>query len=477
VKVRGRRVYPRHLFPEFVAPWIHYQRLRLRVVWFFTTPIHVKPLWMTSVVCGICGVMLTILLFRHSPQAHAGAVAASANAPELRFQQPEWERRSLIQSEFEFEPVDEPNGVELVAHLDRTRVRPPFNPTQQVTLRSDERFDRRTPIAIRRQDDGWNEFNIFQHENPAPVSRYRQHATPWDPQSFTTRIASADQPSLFGGASERHPGLVVFRDEHPSAAGEPVTYDIVVRNIGAESLLDLSITENLSDVDAVVSAEPAAGVSRDGLHWMIDDLPAGEERRFAVTLHSANGADVSATTEVRSAVDVSATTMVHPAPQPVPDEPLHREPDPAVLIETPEQPPFAVEPASSEFAPPERSIPGAPRISVTGQLPETAVSGQQVSTVFEISNSGTAEARDIVLTLIVPEQLEHHDGKKVEVRIRSLAAGATRRAMFRTIARKAGLATVEGTLTSRDEPDYLWTDEVRVKPGKASSTANSPAKR
>jgi hypothetical protein len=470
VLVRGRRVYPRHLFPEFVAPWIHYKRFRLRVVWFFTSPIHIKPLWMSSVVCGIFGVMLTILLFRHSPQAHAATASEPVTVPAANLRQPEWNAQPLFQRDFEYEPIEESNGVDLDAELVRTTIPRPFNPTQQVTHRSDEHFNRRTPVAIRRQDDGWSEFNIFQQTQADPLSPYRSQAETWTPQSFSSRIASSDQPSLFGGVTSRQPGLVVFREDRASAAGEPVTYDVIVRNIGAESLFDLLVAEHLSDVDTVISARPAAGVSGGGLHWVIAELPSGEEQRFTVTLQPTSGADVSGTTEVRSAVDVSAVMMIHPAPEPVSDEPLRREPDPAVLMETPEPSPFAVEPASSEFAPPERSIPGVPRIAITGKLPESVFSGQEVSTVFEITNSGTAEARDIILTLLVPDQLEHHDGKKVQFRIRSLAAGATRRAMFRTIARKAGLATVDGKLASRDEPDYFWSGDVSVTAGRVSST-------
>lgn len=484
MQVRGRRVYPRHLFPEFVAPWIHYKRFRLRVVWFFTSPIDLKPLWMTSVVCGIFGVMLTILLFRHSPQAQAGTVTATpprAGQPQ-RFAQSllgaefvnEWAARSRAHDDIELapiepDPLEEFNGVELTSHLVRTRVRPPFDVKAQVTHRSGDRFERKTPIAIHEQVDGWNAFNLFRERQSNPQSPYRLAAPQWDFASFASRIASADQPSLFGGADTRQPGFVVLREERASAAGEPAAYDIVIQNIGAESLFDLLVTENLSDVDAAIAAEPAARVSDYGLHWVIEELPSGTEQRFTVTLQASAGAEVGATTEVRSVVDVTSSTVVRPVPEPVSDEPLRRESDPAVLIETPQPSPFAVEPASSEYAPPERSIPGAPRIAVTGKLPEKASAGQEVSTVFEITNSGTADARDIVLTLFVPEQLEHSDGKKVEFRIRSLAAGATRRAMFRTLARKEGLATVDGTLASRDEPDYLWTGDVRIAAARPSS--------
>jgi hypothetical protein len=137
-----------------------------------------------------------------------------------------------------------------------------------------------------------------------------------------------------------------------------------------------------------------------------------------------------------------------------------------------------VEPASNEFQPPVRSFSGTPRLSVTAAFPQKVLAGKELATLFVISNTGTADAYDVVLTVEVPSLLEHHEGQLVEHRIRHLPAGAVRRAEFRAIARSAGSGRIDAVLTGRDAESQNWTANFNVGPRTTGATStDSPGKR
>jgi hypothetical protein len=458
-----------------VAPWIHLGRLKLRFVWFFTTPIHIVSLWMTSVVAGILGVMLTILLFRQPATVHADTVKPAFEPLQAFAPQPEVNEIQPLASFSTWEAPQHGLQTQLVS----TRLNPQWTLNSQSTVRSEPlagRVQRQTSVP--QIQDGWTMANLFNTRRAAPDIRpYSLTAALWSPDNSWRFVASSDEPAVFGGASSGHPGVLVSRETPAAQANGSLTYSIILRNIGGESLDDVAVTENVSDMERVELADPPAQVSQNALHWSLSRFAPGEERRLTVTVRPRPGVEFVGNAEVRTTVAISAATSVVAAP--VEPEPVISIPETPVSQKEPRafplpQEPSRIEPASNEFRPPVRTFAGAPLLSVEADFPTSLCSGDELSSTFIIRNTGTADAKDIVLRVHVPPQLEHHDGKLVEHRLSTLRAGETRRATFRAIARTEGAADFDARLIYEDDDAATWSAKVKIVPKTAVKTAQKP---
>ncbi|MBX3442289.1 MAG: hypothetical protein KF774_07765 [Planctomyces sp.] len=456
--VRGRRIYPRHLFPEFVAPWIQCKRLRLRAIWLFTTPIRITPLWTTSVVFGIVGVMLTILLFRHT--AEVQAAAPDPKLPPIPVPQP-----SAL-AEFPAS-VGDPESVGLlevddtpspfVASLDWTALNRFWNQAEQITLTSagGTASHATAPAWSFAPADGWTAARAFLASRMGEdFTPYQYFARAWDERLATPRTVSSDLPGDPASDGIREPQISVVREAPSAALGQSWTYIIAVRNQGRETLEDLVVTERVTALDRIERTEPPARMSDDALHWTIEQLSPGQERLFQITLFPGAAGEIDSQTDVRTTVAVSSVTRVEePAQQAISSIPMSPAPVEAAPVLRAAPP---VEPASNV------QEAGAPDLRVTADLPTRVRAGEEISSVFVIRNVGTGDAEDVVLTLVVPANLEHHKGRLIEHRISRLRPGETRRAQFRAIARETGEASVDGKLTCVQNATATFFGRVEI---------------
>ncbi|QDT54387.1 hypothetical protein Pan44_24200 [Caulifigura coniformis] len=458
--VRGRRLDPRrilrYLFQELIAPWIQIKRLWLRIIWFFTTPIYIGPMWTTSVVCGLIGVMLTILLFKPPGRLEASTkpIAVAPAPPTFLFapQVPE-------------PTTPAPLAIDLDGRLVRTMLAHEWDQIRHTTLVS-------TSLGLSPQSilqpirDGWSMAQRRLTETWPTV--YRQTAPLWNPVAQAPAVQPADQPLSYGGAGESHPALIVTRDlPAESPPSEAITYALIVQNRGAEILEQILVTEELANLDRVESTHPPADVSATALHWRIDSLRPGQERRLAITLQPGTDREIQAVAEVRAAVAVSSSTHVTAV------TPLTVNETPPVLMETPKLAP--VEPASREVAP------KVARLSVVAEIPTSLKVDDELSTVFVVSNTGNGDADGVVLTVDVPAGLEHRDGVLVEHRYAHIPAGTTKRAIFKVLARTPSMARIDAVLTHAGTRVADWTTQVQIiakpvaSPAPLPSTVASPS--
>jgi hypothetical protein len=483
VLVRGKRVYPRHLFPEIVAPWIQLKRLRMRVIWFFTTPIHIVPMWTTSVAIGILGVMLTILLFRGTPTVHADLVKLErAVAQEVRAeaQQLNTMTRSIVST------IPVPHPVERLTLPFVPKAPSPFV-TKLYRLTFDSPFDQKllatrtsmrngpkpvAPFGSRNFPDGWAVFRPTLTPATADFIPYIQTARVWTPPADVSQGIGSDLPPPWNAAEERHSGLSIAQQMSPaSTGGEAIAAVLTVHNDGRDDLDQVIVSARVSDASRVQHVEPEAEEADGVLYWLIGPMHGGEERRLTVYLSPRPGQQIELLADAQAVIGVGSTTTVK-APPPATDTtaamlPVHQE-QPARLIEIPND-------AEIERASDEQPVPGAPQLKVTAAFPESVDHGQELSSYFVISNVGTADADDIVLTVQVPSQLEHHDGSLVEHRIARLVPGESRRAIFKAIARQDGVAALDAALGCRQETGITWAARVNVKAPRVEISAQRPA--
>jgi len=441
VLVRGRRLDPRrilrYLFQELIAPWIQIKRLWLRVIWFFTTPIYIGPMWTTSVVCGLIGVMLTILLFKPPGRLEASTKPIAVTPAPPAF---------LFAPQVPAPTTPAPLAIDLDGRLLRTVLAHDWDQIRHTTLVSTS-LSHSPQSVLQPIRDGWSTAQRRLAEAWPTV--YRQTAPLWNPVAQAPAVQPEDRPASYGGAGESHPSLIVTRDlPEESPPSEAITYALIVQNRGAEILEQILVSEELANLDRVEATHPPADVSANALHWRIDSLRPGQERRLAVTLQPGTDREIRAVAEVRAAVSVSSSTHVTAV------TPLTINETPPVLKETPKLAP--VEPASREVAP------RVPRLSVIAEIPTSLKVDDELSTVFVVSNTGNGDADGVVLTVEVPPGLEHRDGALVEHRYAHIPAGTTKRAIFKALARTPSTAKIDAVLTLGGTRVADWTTQVQI---------------
>ena len=166
----------------------------------------------------------------------------------------------------------------------------------------------------------------------------------------------------------------------PSVApGEPLRYEIIVRNVGTAAAGRLHLEDALPPGARLLSALPPATAQADLLAWDLGTLEAGDQRRVKVELEYSGPEELFRAPRVSFSAATSLRTHIA-------------------------RPPLSV--------------------ALTG--PESVERGAKVTFRIELSNNGAAPIRHIVIRDSLPPGLQHPQGDAVEADVGELAAGQTR---------------------------------------------------
>jgi uncharacterized repeat protein (TIGR01451 family) len=183
------------------------------------------------------------------------------------------------------------------------------------------------------------------------------------------------------------------------AAGKPLAYEIIVRNVGAAEAQRVRVEEQLPAGAVVIAAEPHAEAHGLVLAWDVGALAPGAESRLRVTIQPAGEGDVSATATVTSAV--SST--------------LHA-----------------------------RVVGSGLSLKVTDSPPVKA--GQKVIFQIQIANNTSAPLSRLLLRAKLSAELKHPQGQMIEAVIPALSPGEVKSVPLEVTAVKAGRATLTASL-------------------------------
>jgi uncharacterized repeat protein (TIGR01451 family) len=184
------------------------------------------------------------------------------------------------------------------------------------------------------------------------------------------------------------------------APGEPIHFEMLVRNTGGVAAAAVRIEAPLPPGTKLLQAEPAAENTGDPLVWNVGNLDAGGERHIKLDLQNDGLDDVSLRPAVAFTSAVGARVRMA-------------------------RPPFAV----------------------TQLAPEAAQRGGTVRIQIQVSNNGAAPVRKVVVRDTLPAGLQHPQGDLIEAEIDALAPGETRTLPLEVTAVRAGrfLNVVEAT--------------------------------
>jgi uncharacterized repeat protein (TIGR01451 family) len=161
--------------------------------------------------------------------------------------------------------------------------------------------------------------------------------------------------------------------------GQPLTYEIHVRNPGTVPLYQVRVQDELPPGTRFLNAEPHAQVAADRLGWDLGTLDVGGVRKLVVTVqpnsneefHSAATATFSTTSGLRAKMT-------------------------------------------------------RPQLALTKTGPKSASVGETITFQLLVSNTGSGPATNVVLQDRLPSELEHPVGSFVEADVGTLLPGETR---------------------------------------------------
>jgi uncharacterized repeat protein (TIGR01451 family) len=178
-------------------------------------------------------------------------------------------------------------------------------------------------------------------------------------------VKQAEPPPVRTSCAEMTTGLIRMGKTMPAevSLGQEFMYELNPTATGCAG--NVVVTDRIPAGATYVRSEPAAEVQGDRLVWHLNDMEPGETRNIKVWLR----ADKEGT--IGSCATVAA--------------------DPRVCAQT---------------------VVGKPVLALTKTGPETALLGSEVTYNITVSNTGSAVAKDVVVTDSVPEGLTHSSGQR-----------------------------------------------------------------
>jgi uncharacterized repeat protein (TIGR01451 family) len=186
--------------------------------------------------------------------------------------------------------------------------------------------------------------------------------------------------------------------------GQPVSYEIVVKNLGAAPVTGVRVDEEFVGGAKLVSADPAGEASGDRVAWALGTLNAGDEKRIKVGVKPGPDGDLCTKPQLTYSSGSTLTVRVT-----------------------------------------------RPNLVVEAKVPEAAQVGDEVPVQIVIKNTGTGEAGKVLLKAILTDGLKHPEGNDIQAVLNKLAPGESQTLTLRVQAAGPGgqscslAATAEGS--------------------------------
>ena len=204
--------------------------------------------------------------------------------------------------------------------------------------------------------------------------------------------ALAEEPADAPADPRPRGAQVVVEKAGPDAVnvGEPLEYEIIVRNVGGAPAEAVRVEDELPAGTQLLTADPAPARDGERLVWTLGVLPARAERRLRVRVQPAGETTLTSRAVVTFATSATLTTRIT-----------------------------------------------RPQLAVTAGGPPRAVLGEQIVFRLEVANPGTGPATGVVVQVNLPAGLRHSAGSALEADLGTLPAGE-RRAVELTVTAAGG---------------------------------------
>jgi uncharacterized repeat protein (TIGR01451 family) len=224
--------------------------------------------------------------------------------------------------------------------------------------------------------------------------------TPTTPAAEPARQGFQEQPAPLPATSNPLPSraapslTVDLVAPEAVGVGQPLTYELVVRNVGTSPAVNVRVEDEVPARCTLVGCEPSAETSGDRLAWSLGAMDPGVEKRIKVTVKPGDEGELRTRAAVTFASAVEARVKVT-----------------------------------------------RPRVAVAVSGPEANRVGEKVPFTIKLSNTGTGPAARVMLRAQFSDGLAHPQGQVIEAELTALKAGETRTLSLEAIGLKSGAQT------------------------------------
>jgi uncharacterized repeat protein (TIGR01451 family) len=225
-------------------------------------------------------------------------------------------------------------------------------------------------------------------------------AAPKPPAVESTRPSFQEQPAPLPATSSPLPSraapslTVDLVAPEAVGVGQPLTYELVVRNVGTSPAVNVRVEDEVPARCTLVGCEPSAETSGDRLAWSLGAMDPGVEKRIKVTVKPGDEGELRTRAAVTFASAVEARVKVT-----------------------------------------------RPRVAVAVSGPEANRVGEKVPFTIKLSNTGTGPAARVMLRAQFSDGLAHPQGQVIEAELTALKAGETRTLSLEAVGLKSGAQT------------------------------------
>lgn len=212
--------------------------------------------------------------------------------------------------------------------------------------------------------------------------------------------------------------------------GQTCAIELIVSNAGGAVASDVNVDAYFPSSIRITDAKPEPSAASDHVTWNFRSLGVNEERRIALTIIPSQRGDLAANANVR--YTAAASTLF--------------------TVEEPQL-----------------------KVAVTGSAQVTV--GEPAAQVVTITNPGSGVAHNVAIEVIIPDGLEHPQGKRLKMELGSLTPGETRSVKLSLNAKQGGPQVVKVEAKAGTDLRQVATSKIDVLAPSLKLNVGGPALR
>lgn len=251
-------------------------------------------------------------------------------------------------------------------------------------------------------------------ENKRPANNGLQRTPetpqPLNPNPGASQFANIDESDLQGRGVLREnvptgpqrPQLVIQKVAPANALiGQPLVYNIVVRNIGTSPAAQVVVEDEIPKGSKLSGTIPRAELANQRLVWKLGTLQPGQEKKIAIRVVPLSEGQLGSVATVNFVAEIAAKTRVT-----------------------------------------------APKLRLQMNAPKQGKLGDPVLFHFKISNDGTGDARGVTIRNLIPAGFRHPGGNDLEYEVGTVAGGKSVEINLTLTAAQLGTAVNRAMVTA-----------------------------
>jgi uncharacterized repeat protein (TIGR01451 family) len=229
----------------------------------------------------------------------------------------------------------------------------------------------------------------------------------------------------------QQPELKIEKVAPPEATvGDPLVYAIRVTNVGRSAAHEVIVEDRIPRGTTLDGTIPRAELTDKKLLWRLGTIEPGGEQMIRIRVVPTEAGEIGSVATVRFVAEVAAATVIT-----------------------------------------------RPELSLEMTAPGEVAVGEQATFHFKVTNTGAADARDVIIRSLLPRGLEHPDGNDVEYPLGRLRAGEVREIELTVLAKEAGQLRSQGLVAIGSRTYAEQESPVLVIPSRLIIRREGPARR